>query len=218
MPIVITADVIDSRKHFEETRVLQKKLQAIQSAELVMPFVLLRGDEIQGVMKESPSLTRVLRTLRYLCFPLQLRIGIGIGKIESSTTAEDKEINPWLVSGEAFFLAREALESMKKKKKPVTVIKTGNPFYENICQAILILLDVIYSSWTLKQWQTVLTYEEQGTCEKAAKELGIAPQNVFKHCERAHWKEVLTAERALESYLAVQKTGIVIGDKSWGAR
>jgi len=200
VPVVITADIIASREHLEETRNLNKRILETPFPDMAMPFLFLRGDEIQGVLKEPAGLGQALRRLRQTAFPLALRIGIGVGAID---TPEDTwEHNSWLLSGEAFYNARDALNEIKKRKEPITTIKTPDAHIDPVLNALLRLIDVIRNGWTEKQWESVLAYETHGTYDKAGKALGLPYQNVFKHCERASWKEVRTAEEALERFLS----------------
>jgi hypothetical protein len=201
MPVVITADIIESRKHSHETSQLNEKLCFAESPDTQMPFTLLRGDEVQGVLKGFATFGHILRKLRFVCLPLHLRIGIGIGEIEISGNTQNLT-NTWQLTGEAFYYARDALDETKKEKKPVTVIRTGDGLADTIAQSVLTLLDILREEWTLKQWKAVMAYEEQRTYQRAAEVLNIPFQNVHKHCERAHWKEYRTAETALESYLS----------------
>ncbi|HPM21405.1 MAG TPA: SatD family protein [Thermotogota bacterium] len=200
MPVVVTADIIASRKQIEETRNLKAKIHDTPFPGMAMPFLFLRGDEIQGVLREPFGLGRALRDLRHTCFPSKVRIGIGVGAID--TPEESWESNSWLLSGEAFYYARDALNAVKKRKEPVTSIKTGNADIDLLLNSVLSLVDVIRNDWTQKQWQSVLAYEKHHTFEKAGKTLGLPYQNVFKHCERANWKEVRSAEEALERFLS----------------
>ena len=200
MPVVITADIIASREHLEETRNLNKRILETPFPDMAMPFLFLRGDELQGVLKEPAGLGQALRRLRQTAFPLALRIGIGVGAIDAP---EDTwEHNSWLLSGKAFYNARDALNEIKKRKEPITTIKTTDAHIDPVLNALLRLIDVIRNGWTEKQWESVLAYETHGAYDKAGKALGLPYQNVFKHCERAFWKEVRTAEEALERFLS----------------
>ncbi len=206
MPLVITADIISSRKHIEETRNLKVKIHDLPFPGMAMPFLFLRGDEIQGVLREPIGLGKALRHLRQTCFPSLVRIGIGVGAIDAPE--ESWENNSWLLSGEAFYHARDALNAVKKRKEPVTSIKTGNAEIDRLLNSLLGLIDVIRNDWTMKQWQSVTAYEEHRTYEKAGKALNLPFQNVFKHCERAYWKEIRQSEETLERFLS----------EDWGAQ
>jgi len=108
---VITADIMGSRKsNLYTIEELNKKLAKFQyPEEMVTPFKILRGDEIQGVFKGVLTNPQILRRLRYCIYPVQLRIGIGIGNIIEGL---DKDTS-WQMNGPAFHLARNALDQIK---------------------------------------------------------------------------------------------------------
>lgn len=80
---IITADIVNSRKHYGIVNSIVDKLIGIQHPNLITPFSMSRGDEIQGVTGGWLTNPEIIRRLRYLCRPLGLRIGIGLGLITS---------------------------------------------------------------------------------------------------------------------------------------
>ncbi|NMB47108.1 MAG: hypothetical protein GX998_11960 [Firmicutes bacterium] len=99
---VITADIIQSRVRSDVAASIPARLPRLEHPHLVTGFAMSRGDEIQGVLSGWLTAPEVLRLLRYICRPLQLRVGIGLG-IHAGRLAE----NPWDLNGPAFFRARE---------------------------------------------------------------------------------------------------------------
>jgi len=190
---VITADVVQSRMMSGETETLPNRLSKLHHPQLVAGFTMSRGDEIQGVLTGWLTAPEVLRILRYTCRPLHLRIGIGLG-IHTGRLTE----NPWELNGPAFFRARSALDELKSSRQPRTKIVTGGEAaLDQLLNAVLVLLDNIELDWTEAQWEAVHVYEAAGTYAAAADRLGIAPQNVHKRCQAAHWNAVREAEEAL---------------------
>jgi len=219
---VITADIIDSRKTSISFGDLEKRLINLNyPEEMITPFKILRGDEIQGVFSGFLKTPQILRRLRYCFYPLQLRIGIGIGTIEKGI---DKD-NSWEMNGPAFYLARNALDQVKAdhdlsltrinsasqkntslKNKPDSLIEKNskpkhyigkdisNEGLDLAINTILLLIDTIQRDWTENQWEAVYFYEVMGTYQKAAEKIGIAFQNVEKRCNAANWKQVERAE------------------------
>ncbi|MEW6242972.1 MAG: hypothetical protein AB1497_01630 [Bacillota bacterium] len=104
------------------------------------------------------------------------------------------------MDGSALHLSRQALDSLKSSRVPATRFagQMGN-VWELV--NFYTLLDAIQSRWSERQWQAVHAYETEGTLERAARLLGISPQNVSKRCRAASWKTVWEAERCLNSVI-----------------
>lgn len=172
---------------------LPERLSRLQHPHLVAGFTMSRGDVIQGVLSGWLTAPEILRLLRYTCRPLQLRLGIGLG-VHAGKMAE----NPWDLNGPAFFHARSALDDLKRSKQASTEIVTGGAEeLDRLLNAMLLLLDTILAGWTEAQWEAVHVYENVGTYAAAGDRLGVAPQNVHKRCQAAHWAVVREAEDAL---------------------
>jgi hypothetical protein len=206
---VITADVIDSRRQAITVEEKKDALSALAYPGLLTPFTISRGDEIQAVLAGVVLPMDLVRQLRYLCRPLGLRIGIGIGRITSGLGSETS----WGMNGPAFFRSRRALEGLKKDRRAFTGLQTGDGEFDRLAGALLLLIDTIASRWTDAQWEAIMTYEEKGVYQKAAEVLGIAYQNVEKRCRAARWWAVQKAEAALAA--AVQELPrhhLIMGD------
>lgn len=194
--VVITSDVIESKKIKNLKNILIYKLHKINKLfyeQLLTPFTISRGDEIQAICNDIYNLPKIIRYLRYACLPIKLRIGIGIGSIENNPTTS----NSWDMNGEAFFNARLAIESLSDKNYPCTHINT---FYKksdlkgkdtNITEisinTIFNLIDTIMNKWTLRQWEAVQYYSEQNTYEKAAQLIDVSWQSIQKRLKSADW-------------------------------
>ena len=195
--LVITADMIDSKQHQNFNKKLVKMLADFQNPALLTPVTLSRGDELQAVVKNLGAFPKILRELRYACLPYRLRIGVGMGKIEELVAGKSS----WEMNGEAFYQARQALESLGKVKKSVTTMLSGCSQLDLTFNTILSLIDTIMADWTLDQWKAVQTYEAVGTYAKAAKKLDVSWQNVQKHCHAANWEVIQAAEESTKVLL-----------------
>lgn len=196
MYTVITGDIIGSRELLAKGIKRENFIKAVEEVNeacedyLLVKFSLMRGDEIQGILKQVDFLPAVVRNLRYNFFPAGLRIGIGIGSISTGI-----EKNSWEMDGEAFYRAREALSLCDKNA--ITIVKTGDLFIEEATTALFTLLDALQSKWTRAQWEAVMNYEKYGTYKKAAQILKVMPQNVAKRCNAARWQAVVRGEKAI---------------------
>ncbi|NLZ44379.1 MAG: hypothetical protein GX894_05935 [Clostridia bacterium] len=206
---VITADVIDSRRQAIKVEEKKSAIAAIAYPGLLTPFTISRGDEIQAVLEGVVLPLDLVRRLRYLCRPLALRIGIGIGRITSGLGSKTS----WEMNGPAFFRSRRALEEVKKERRAFTSLQTGDPEFDRLAGALLLLIDTIISRWTGAQWEAVMIYEEKGVYQKAAEVLGIAYQNVEKRCRAARWWAVQKAESALAAAVReLPRHHLIMGD------
>ena len=168
---VITADIIGSRKAGLNQDALAHSLQGLVRPNLLIPFTISRGDEVQGVMAGWLSAPQLVRSLRWLCKPHKLRIGIGIGYHEGRLGAD-----PWKMNGPAFFRARQALESIAAGKEPATRVVTGEEGLDTLINTAWLLLDTITNRWTPGQWEAVMTYEQAGTLPLLQRSWGWPPR------------------------------------------
>lgn len=190
---VITGDVIDSKKYPNTMEMLKEKLNKIQTSGLYTPFYVSRGDELQAVCDNLSLLPVIIRNLRYICRPLKIRLGIGIGSVNNPSPGQ----NSWDMTGAAFVLARKALDTIVKSKTPETVLASDDSFFDRVFNSIYSLIDTIVNSWTPSQWEAVQAYETDRTFVKAAGVLKIAWQNVQKRCQAAKWDVIKKVEEDL---------------------
>ena len=196
---VVTADVVESRRHAGLVERLGERIMALAHPAIITGFSVSRGDEVQAMLRGWLRAPEVIRHLRYVCRPARLRVGLGIGVIPPSSLRDD----PWLMNGPAFHSARQALDTAKAQRR-ATLANTGIKGFDAFLNCIWSLVDSLEENWTGKQWEAVYLYEREGTYARASAVLGISPQNVQKRCKAARWDRVREAERVLattEAYL-----------------
>lgn len=190
---VITADIVRSRTAGDIALSLPGRLVELTHPLLITPFSMSRGDEIQAACRGSLQAPELVRQLRFACLPVRLRVGIGVGEVETGLGSA----NSWDMNGSAFVRARESLESLGKTPQAHTVVRSSSAGFDEIANALWALMDALQNRWTREQWDAVHYYERLGTYEAAGKALGIALQNVQKRCKAANWVAVRQAEEAL---------------------
>ncbi|HOL10331.1 MAG TPA: SatD family protein [Bacillota bacterium] len=195
---VITADIIDSSTHPNFEQELKQKLQTLNSPGLLTPFTLYRGDEIQAVCQQLQTLPNIIRQLRFYSLPLKLRIGVGIGKIETNGSTAN---NSWEMNGDAFFKARDALDKIKKDKRPKTKFVTESEIFDLTGNIIYELVDNLIANWTAAQWEAISILEKHGTYQQVANILNVSRQSVQKRCYAANWELVKNSENGLAQLL-----------------
>jgi len=202
--IVITADVIDSQKQTAFSKMIRERLKTMDFPGLEFPFALSRGDEIQGVLPETRGVLSIVRRLRYYLKPLEIRVGIGFGRIEQII---EKARTSWDLTGEAFFCSREALDRLKDEEIPKTVFHSGVSLKDLSVNSILELLDIMMNDWTDLQFKYVIFYEKLGTYEKVGKALNVSAPNVQKACKRANWETVNRIEENVDKIIKNHESG-----------
>ncbi|WP_419727116.1 SatD family protein [Terrisporobacter petrolearius] len=214
---VITADVINSKNsnkdilkfleskniYYNEDKVLniflteqsQKITMSLQSKNLISTDVSIsRGDEIQVFCSDIINIIEVIRQLRYYFRPLKIRIGVGIGGINT-----EKSDNSWNMDGEAFFKAREALDKVKiQDKKRMTYICSPNEQFDIISNSIYMLIDSLINEWSDSKWESVNAYEVYENYEKAGISIGKSRQSISNNCKTAHFEKIKQAEEDLK--------------------
>ena len=194
---VITIDVISSKKERLISQTIREKLSKLNAQHFEFAPALSRGDEIQCVVAKDKNPFSVIRELRFVMLPYQLKIGIGIGEIEIPESVRDS----WDLSGEAFFRAREALEHLSGSDETRVELHYGDTTKDLAINSILTLMNLIMNDWTITQFNYVMAYERYGTYEKTSDALNVSSQNIHKACKRANWDVVNKIEENLNQLI-----------------
>ena len=132
----IMFDVIESRKYYERYGVQKILMNCVEYLNntychsIKKEVVSSAGDEFQGLFLDLQSAFLYVRKLQILIYPIKLRCGIGYGEIKY-------DVEEWSSSafdGEAYYLARDAINSIKKKKNNAICFNTNSKYdkYLNI--------------------------------------------------------------------------------------
>ena len=129
-------DVVDSRRYLERFDVQNILMNSVAYLNDIYGYAIKKevvssaGDEFQGLFLDLPTAFLYIRKLQLLIYPIKIRCGIGYGQIKY-----DKD--EWMSSafdGEAYYLAREAINSINKKKSNAICFNTMSKYdrYLNI--------------------------------------------------------------------------------------
>ena len=129
-------DVVDSRRYLERFDVQNILMNSVAYLNDIYGYAIKKevvssaGDEFQGLFLDLPTAFLYIRKLQLLIYPIKIRCGIGYGQIKY-----DKD--EWMSSafdGEAYYLAREAINSINKKKSDAICFNTMSKYdrYLNI--------------------------------------------------------------------------------------
>jgi hypothetical protein len=155
----------------------------------VRPFERTVGDEVQAVF-DHPGLVveiaaAILRTGGW-------SVGIGAGPVDEPLPASTRA-----GSGEAFVLARAAVERAKTRPGGVAIAVEGrDPLAASDAEAVLTLLGAVATRRTTAGWQVIDALRDAGVGarqEDVARRLGITQQAVSQRLRTALWSEELAA-------------------------
>lgn len=123
-------DVIESRKYYmrhDVQKILMNSvdyLNDLYRSLIKKEVVSSAGDEFQGLFLDLQSAYLYIRKLQILVFPIKLRCGIGYGEIKYDV----EEWSSSAIDGEAYYLAREAIVSISRKKGNTICFNTKSKY------------------------------------------------------------------------------------------
>jgi hypothetical protein len=200
---VLIADVVESRSYAHLRSTLNEKLRIASIAQLDdklirVPYAVTAGDEFQTISSQANSIPRLILDLRRRLQPLQLRIGIGIGKIQGPIRPPVNRI-----SGEAFEFARAAINEIKETRKyPIlTAFRTQNFEFNEIANLVYSLHDTLLRQITAKQWETIATYLIKNRVDYTARALSIDISTASRNLKRGSFWQIEHTKVVMESFL-----------------
>ena len=156
--IAVIGDIIESKK-LEDRFEIQIKLKNVleyvnnrYAKDIESKFMITLGDEFQGLLKTGDYIIDLIEYIQISMFPVQIRFGIGIGKIET-------EINrqvPFGADGSAYHNARNMINDLKKSEKKnkmssANIMIASDGDHEDpvlLINTILSLCTAIRQNWT----------------------------------------------------------------------
>jgi hypothetical protein len=191
--LAVIGDVVASRG-VQDRRELQGRLRKAvdlvnkrYASSIVSHFVLTIGDEFQGLLRSVKEIDRLLALLRSTVHPVELRMGLGIGELD--TALEPIALG---MDGPCFHRARAAIERAERRSTPIE----AEAEMEEPCFGIYSLLYAgLRRGWTERQQQVVDLAMSGMSGKSIAAELGITPSAVSQHRRAAEAKLVLDATR-----------------------
>ena len=166
-------------------------------------YVVTAWDEFQGLVIAPASLPWVIWDILLSVYPISLRMAIGGGEVERHAQG-DQPINR-SATGEAFYLAREAMDGLRKSRR-VTLqariaMRWNVPLIEAAGNGILRLVDVLVGRITRKQWDVIAAYEQLGKQTDVAQALEKSESTVSRSLASAHYWELRASLEDLASVL-----------------
>ncbi|MDQ0427060.1 hypothetical protein [Cellulomonas iranensis] len=187
---------IDQRGSRRGTDRVPELLAALADVPTVRGFERTVGDEVQGVLDDPGVVVDVaLRVLR----DGEWTVGVGAGPV-----VEPLPASPRAGAGDAFVLARDAVESAKSRQRPVPVAVRGAvPEVAEDADAVLVLLGSVAARRTPAGWDAVDALRAAGEAgqDAVAQALGVTQQAVSKRLRTAMWAEEVAARPAVAHLL-----------------
>lgn len=191
----IIADIADSRRNLSESRSIWQ-LDGVSWEGTYSKIRVYKHDELEVVVSDFSRIPKIIRTLRYKLRPNILRVGVGFGDIRTDSHLNlNEENNPYRMTGESFYLARDALSMIGNRTQ--TQFSTGDIGLDSIIDALYLLMDRRIRDWTEKQWNAVMEYEAKGTQKEAALALGISRSALARRLHSADYDAIDKSEKLI---------------------
>lgn len=178
--IAIIGDIVKS-KEIENRNQVQEKIQEIlerinhkYAQAIASKFLITIGDEFQGLLKPTNQLFRIIDEIADSMEPVEIRFGVGNGKITTS-------LNEYAlgIDGPAFYQARSAINKAHKYKRHIIIFQSEDPDeYDFAIHTTLVLLSQIRLLWTDSQKRVIRLFRNGLTQEQIAAELNISQSAV----------------------------------------
>lgn len=104
------------------------------------------------------------------------------------------------MDGDCFRLSRSALEEANKRKKCI-IWKTGSEWFDTAINTMNMLIETIQKDWKEYYFRRFWLYQDYGNIKKVSEIEGITKQAVAKSLAKAHYQEVLEAQKKLRNTL-----------------
>ncbi|MGH2621881.1 MAG: SatD family protein [Anaerolineales bacterium] len=198
--LAVIGDIVGSKTISNRGAFQRRLARAITSANksfaqtIASRFVLTVGDEFQGLLAREEQIVAILASLRSAIHPVELRFGIGVGRINTPLRPEALGMD-----GPCFHYGRGALERAAARGTPVEV-EAGTlqePF-----SIYALLYSALRGRWTQRQRQVIDLAMSGMEGKRIASRLSISPPAVTQHLAAARWKEIEEATRNWQQALA----------------
>ena len=151
--VAVMFDVIESRKYYDRYDVQKILMESVNylndlyNCKIKKRVVSSAGDEFQGLFMDLQSAYIYIRKLQMVIYPIKVRCGVGYGEIKYDVEEWDSPA----IDGEAYYLAREAITSLGRKKSNMMCFNTKTPYdkYLNI---------LCLSNEQVKSWQSQVAH------------------------------------------------------------
>jgi len=194
--VVLLADVRGSRERgnpqagLDELRRRAESTNTHHAADLLVPFAISGGDEIQALLASPSALWGIVEHLDLVTGTPIFRFGCGTGALQTPIAQRT-----WEMDGVCFHQARAAIERGKAERRWLTFAGFGPPF-DGVLDAMARSLQVMREDWTERQRVALVARRNHGTQKATAAGMGIDPTTLSKMLGAAHAREYREIEVA----------------------
>jgi len=157
--VALIFDIVESRHYQDRYDVQYTLMNAVSylnhlfKEEIKKEVVSSAGDEFQGLFLNLQSAFLYIRKLQLLIYPIKIRCGIGYGEIKY-------DVERWSSSafdGEAYYLARDAINEIAKKKNNGIIFKTKSHFDKYLNMLCLSSIELKNRQSQVARWIELLS-------------------------------------------------------------
>jgi hypothetical protein len=192
---VVFADVVgaDGEDVRGRVRPALERINQLFAPAVAEPFAMAAPDRVDGALADPAQAPLCVSVLREIVAPLLLRVGVGVGGVETPREGG--------ADRDAYSLARLALQLAIRDDGLSRYMGTGEAG-DVLLGALCRLIDPLIRARTEKQWEAIAAYRELGHQREVAARLGVTRQSVGDRLSAGHRRAVEEADAAIATYLS----------------
>jgi predicted DNA-binding protein YlxM (UPF0122 family) len=208
--VALIADIVRSRRfHGKARERLQQKLEVVlgqlnetYESVLLSRFTITIGDEFQALFHTAEPVADLLWDLESALSEVELRIGIGHGKLDTELKQEAVGMD-----GPVWHQARDAVEEAKKESLGGGVFRGFKNADDDVLNGMTRLLFHVRSQWTDRQRSVIRLLRDPTTVSQTevARRLNLSRQAVHNRLKSTGWAAWSDAEKAFRQILSQYK-------------
>ena len=203
----VIGDIKNSR-HLEKRNEVQVQLRNVleeinekYEADISAKFLITLGDEFQGLLYNAKGVLKIISEIQMRLYPVELRFGIGIGKITTDINTE----MALGADGPGYYNARMAINLLKENENRNKTLPSNiylvtdevNKSTEIMLNTIFELISAVERSWTERQREIIWDMlKHQDGQKNTAYRMGITQSSVQKALAAGNY---YVYERALKN-------------------
>jgi len=204
--VALLADMVGSRR-FQGARrgpvqqhfaALVRRLNQRYRSALLAPFMVSRGDEFQGLLREPTVLPDLIWDAESGFADTELRFGIGFGQLD--TPAGDNVLE---LDGPVLHRAREAIDQAATAKRLGGVFAGFGTAEDRILNGIARVLHRHRERMSARQRQVIQHLRQGDSQISIAKRLRLTKQAISSHARAAGWDVYHEGEMAWRAALTL---------------
>ncbi|SHI22187.1 SatD family (SatD) [Butyrivibrio fibrisolvens DSM 3071] len=207
--IAIIGDIRYS-KQISNRGAIQSKLNKVLKSindnykeDIAANFLITLGDEFQGLLTSTEHLLEIIRYIQMSMYPVEIRFGLGCGKI---TTKINKEAAIG-ADGPAFYAARNMIEQLKHEEKKLkqqasdvklSVYEKDDTLQVEQLNTFFRVNKLLENKWSTEQRNTIMEMKyHKGSQEEIARRLDTTQATVARRLVAGSYLTYEEVERVI---------------------